>query len=59
MGYCGGWKAQNSEGTLRGWLIICGTSGGTTPGNIIIDQLEVEIAVGGMRAALQINSNMH
>ena len=45
-----GWRTEQDKtiGTQTDWLIMCGTSGGTIPGNIIIDQLEVGESVGGI-----------
>ena len=60
MAYYSDWKTlQNSASTTTDWLIMCGTSGGTAPGNIIIDQVEVGIEMGGNAAASQIHVNMH
>jgi len=59
--YFDGWKTpENSVGSeITDWLVMCGTSGGEVPGNIIVDQLGIGTAVGGNGHTAQLNVNYH
>ena len=61
VAYYSDWKTVDTASvgaTNSDWLVMCGTSGGVAPGNVIIDQLEVGTSVGGNDAASRMNVNM-
>jgi hypothetical protein len=58
MGYYHGWKTQGSSvGVKNDWLIMCGTSRGSWPSNIIIDQLDIGINSSPTNSVCQLNIN--